>query len=85
MAFLVAGISTLVSEMRWTALSPEWRGLYSRLPRRGLSALSRIGNFSNFLEALKEMPWGWRNKAQGDATVPLTVRVEQGAAMRRGE
>ena len=33
--------------------------------------------FIDFLEALQEMPWSWRNKAQGDEiAVPLTVNAE---------
>jgi hypothetical protein len=42
--------------------------------------------FIDFLESLKEMPWSWRNKAQGgEFTVPLTVNARQGAAIKRGE
>jgi hypothetical protein len=30
--------------------------------------------FIDFLEALREMPWSWRNKVQGrEVTVPLTA------------
>ena len=37
--------------------------------------------FIDFLESLKEMPWSWRNQAQGcKFTVPLTVSAEQGSA-----
>ncbi len=33
--------------------------------------------FIDFLEALQEMPWSWRNKAQeGELTVPLTVTAK---------
>jgi hypothetical protein len=33
--------------------------------------------FIDFLEALQEMPWSWRNKAQGgEITLPLTVNAE---------
>ena len=40
--------------------------------------------FIDFLEALQEMPWSWRNKAQGrELTVPLTVNAEQGAAIKK--
>jgi hypothetical protein len=43
----------------------------------GSSALSRIGGFIDFLEALQEMPWSWRNETQGgEPTVPLTVNAE---------
>jgi len=33
--------------------------------------------FIDFLEALQEMPWSWRNKTQGgEVTLPLTVNAE---------
>jgi hypothetical protein len=33
--------------------------------------------FIDFLEALQEMPWSWRNRAQGgELTVPLMVNAE---------
>jgi hypothetical protein len=34
--------------------------------------------FIDFLEALHEMPWSWRNRTQGgELTVPLTVDAER--------
>lgn len=49
---------------------------YSRLWRGG-DPLSHEWEFIDFLEALQEMPWSWRNKAQrGEVTLPLTVDAE---------
>jgi hypothetical protein len=54
------------------------RGVESHpLQKRQRMGHPRDGEFINFLEALQEMPWSWRNRArEGELTVPLTVSAE---------
>jgi hypothetical protein len=61
-------------------------GSFIRAYDNGLLRSLDNREFIDFLESLKEMPWSWRNKAQGsEFTVPLTVNAKQGAAVKRGE
>ena len=73
-AFIDADIPTLVSATRWIALS-RMAGAY-RTNEAGVFRSLTNREFIDFLEALQEMPWSWRNKAQGGVAVPLKVNAD---------
>jgi hypothetical protein len=57
-------------------LVPDGRG-FIRDYEAGIFRSLTNREFIDFLEALQEMPWNWRNKAQGgELTLPLTVNAE---------
>ena len=75
MEFIFADIPTLCSR-RDELPCRGWREFYPRLMPGEFRSLTNR-EFIDFLEALQEMPWSWRNKTQGGAvTVPLTVNAE---------
>jgi hypothetical protein len=51
-------------------------GVFIRAYDAGVFRSFTNREFIDFTEALQEMPWSWRNKAQGgELTVPLTVNA----------
>jgi hypothetical protein len=70
-----------ITTARWFgAREGMWLGSRSGIPPFAKAAKDGAPTgweFINFLEALQEMPWSWRNRArEGELTVPLTVSAE---------
>lgn len=76
MAFFSCGHSHLVVREARNCLVPDG-GSFMRAYDAGAFRSFTNREFIDFLEALQEMPWSWRNKAQGgELTVPLTVNAK---------
>jgi hypothetical protein len=71
------GQSTSPLPSKWRcAIAPDG-GSFIRAYDAGAFRSLTNREFIDFLEALQEMPWNWRNKAQGgELTVPLMVNAE---------
>jgi len=70
------GHSHLVVRDAMNCLVPNGRSFIRAYDAGAYRSLTNR-EFIDFLEALQEMPWSWRNKAQrGDSTAPRTVNAE---------
>jgi hypothetical protein len=70
------GHSHLVVRDAMNCLVPNG-GSFIRACEAGVFRSLTNREFIDFLEALPEMPWSWRNKTQeGELTLPLTVNAE---------
>jgi hypothetical protein len=70
------GHSHLVVRDAMNCLVPDGGG-FIRAYDAGVFRSLTNREFIDFLEALQEMPWSWRNKTQGGETAdPLTVNAE---------